>query len=34
MKNVRDAPFERITAAIRAIVLPKVGENGMQPAAR
>jgi hypothetical protein len=34
MKNFREPFFENIAAAIRRIVLPKVDENGMQPAAR
>ena len=34
MKNVRVPAFEAIAGTIRRIVLPKVDENGMQPAAR
>jgi hypothetical protein len=34
MKNVRVPAFEEIAGTIRRIVLPKVDENGMQPAAR
>jgi len=34
MKNVRVPPFEEIAGTIRRIALPKVNENGMQPATR
>jgi hypothetical protein len=34
MKNAREPLFENIASTIRGIVLPKVDENGMQPAAR
>jgi hypothetical protein len=34
MRNVREPLFENVAKAVRAIVLPKVDENGMQPPAR
>jgi hypothetical protein len=34
MRDTREPLFEKIAAAIRGIVLPKVEENGMQPPAR
>jgi len=34
MKNAREPLFETIASTIRGIVLPKVNENAMQPAAR
>jgi len=34
MRNVREPLFENVAKAVRAIVLPKVDENGMQPPLR